>query len=252
MGQLSLADKRVVVVGASAGIGRAFAVRAGKEGARLALAARRADKLEEVVAAAGGGVTVAVDVRNPDDCSRLAQVVGETLGQVDILLISSGYAPLKMFTDTDAHDWRDVFETNVIGVHEIIRAHLPVLVPSAIVAALSSDSVRYPHHALGAYSSSKAAMERCLVSWRLEKPGYRFSSVEVSGTVPTDFTSAFDPDLLGTALAEWQARGLVQDSLMTPEAVADVLVGTFASAINHPEVGLESLVVKSPAGPMSA
>jgi NAD(P)-dependent dehydrogenase (short-subunit alcohol dehydrogenase family) len=155
-----------------------------------------------------------------------------------------------MIIDTDAQDWRDVFETNVVGVHEVIRAHLPVLIPSAIVAALSSDSVRYPHTALGAYSSSKAAMERCLVSWRLEKPGYRFSCVEVSGTVPTDFTSAFDPDLLDTAANEWMARGLVQENLMTPEAVADVLAGVFASAIDHPDVGLESVVVKSPAGPM--
>lgn len=250
MGELSLAGKRVVVVGASAGIGRAFAIRAGKDGARLVLAARRAEKLDEVIATAGDGVAVAVDVRNPDDCARLGKVAAETLGEVDILVISSGYAPLKMFTDTDAQDWRDVFETNVIGVHEVIRAHLPVLVPSAIVAALSSDSVRYPHTALGAYSSSKAAMERCLVSWRLEKPGYRFSCVEVSGTVPTDFTSAFDPDLLGTASNEWMARGLVQENLMTPEAVADVLAGIFASAIDHPDVGLESVVVKSPAGPM--
>ena len=250
MGERSLAGKRVVVVGASAGIGRAFAVRAGKEGAKLVLAARRVDKLDEVVEEAGGGAAVAVDVRNPQDCVRLGEIAKDTLGQIDVLLISSGYAPLKMFSDTDAQDWRDVFETNVIGVHELIRAHLAALTPSAIVAALSSDSVRYPHTALGAYSSSKAAMERCLVSWRLEQPGYRFSCVEVSGTVPTDFTSAFDPDLLGTALTEWLARGLVQESRMTPDAVADVLVGIFASTLDHPDVGLESIVVKSPTGPM--
>ncbi|WP_231967473.1 SDR family oxidoreductase [Mycobacterium sp. E136] len=252
MGERSLAGKRVVVVGASAGIGRAFAVRAGKEGARLVLAARRVDKLEEVVAEAGGGVAVAVDVRTSADCARLADTARDTLDTVDIVLISSGYAPLKMFADTDAQDWLDVFETNVVGVHEIIRALLPALTPSAIVAAMSSDSVRHPHTALGAYSASKAALERCLVSWRLEKPGYRFSCIEVSGTVPTDFTSAFDPDLLNTAVTEWLSRGLVQESLMTPEAVADVLVGIYASAIDHPDVGLESIVVKSPTGPMRA
>ncbi|EHI13336.1 short-chain dehydrogenase/reductase SDR [Mycolicibacterium thermoresistibile ATCC 19527] len=239
-----------MVVGASAGIGRAFAIRAGKEGARLVLAARRTDKLDEVVAEAGGGAAVAVDVRNPADCQRLAEVSGQTLGNVDILLASSGYAPLKMFADTTIDDWRDVFETNVIGVHEVIRAHLPVLVPSAIVAAMSSDSVRHPHAALGAYSSSKAALERCLVSWRLEKPGYRFACVEVGGTVPTDFTSHFDPGLLDTALNDWLSRGLVQETRMTPEAVADALVGTFAGAIDSPDVGLESIVLKSPSAPM--
>lgn len=250
MSAMSLAGKRVVVVGASAGIGRAFAVRAVKDGAQVVLAARRADKLDEVIAEAGRGVPVVMDVRDPGDCMRCAAVAAEALGEIDILLITSGYAPLKMCADTTAEDWREVFETNVIGVHETIRAHLPLLVPSAIVAALSSDSVRHPHTALGAYSSSKAAMERCLVAWRLEQPGYRFSCVEVGGTVPTDFTSHFDPDLLDTALTEWLARGLVQESRMTPEAVADALGGIFASAIDHPDVGLESIVLKSPTRPM--
>jgi NAD(P)-dependent dehydrogenase (short-subunit alcohol dehydrogenase family) len=252
MGERSLAGKRVVVVGASAGIGRAFTVRAGKEGARLVVAARREDKLAEVIAQAGTGTPVVADVRKPQDCARIGATAEEALGEVDILLISSGYAPLKMFADTNAQDWLDVFETNVIGIHETIRAHLPVLTPSAIVAALSSDSVHHPHTALGAYSTSKAALERSLESWRLEKPGYRFSCVEVSGTVPTDFTSAFDPDLLGIAAAEWIARGLVQESRMTPEAVADVLAGIFATAVDHPDVGLESIVVKSPTGPLRA
>jgi NAD(P)-dependent dehydrogenase (short-subunit alcohol dehydrogenase family) len=250
MGERSLTGKRVVVVGASAGIGRAFAVRAGKEGAKLVLAGRRGDKLAEVVAELGNATAVAADIRRPADCARIAAVAEETLGQIDLLLISSGYAPLKMFADTDAQDWLDVFETNVIGVHETIRALLPALTPWAIVAAMSSDSVRHPHTALGAYSSSKAALERCLVSWRMEKPRYRFSCIEVSGTVPTDFTSAFDPELLGTALTEWLARGLVQESRMTPEGVADVLAGVFAAAIDHPDVGLESVVVKSPTGPL--
>lgn len=250
MGERSLAGKRVVVVGASAGIGRAFAVRAGKEGAKLVVAARREDKLADVIGEAGAGTPVTADIRSPEDCSRIAATAGEALGRVDIVLISSGYAPLKMFADTTAQDWLDVFETNVIGVHETIRALIPVLTPSAIVAAMSSDSVRHPHTALGAYSSSKAALERCLTSWRMEMPGYRFSCIEVSGTVPTDFTSAFDPDLLGTALTEWLARGLVQESRMTPEAVADVLAGIFASAVVYPDVGLESIVLKSPTGPL--
>jgi NAD(P)-dependent dehydrogenase (short-subunit alcohol dehydrogenase family) len=250
MSERSLAGKRVVVVGASAGIGRAFATRAGKEGAKLVVAARREDKLADVVAEAGAGTPVIVDVRRPEDCAHLAEAARQVLGQVDLVVISSGYAPLKMFSDTEAQDWLDVFATNVIGIHQIIRACLPVLTKSAIVAAFSSDSVRSPHLGLGAYSTSKAALERSLVAWRLEHPGYRFCCVEVSGTVPTDFTSAFDPELLGTVAGEWISRGLVQANRMTPEDVADVLAGIFASAADRPDVGLENIVVKSPAGPL--
>jgi NAD(P)-dependent dehydrogenase (short-subunit alcohol dehydrogenase family) len=250
MPERSLAGRRIVVVGASAGIGRAFAIRAGKEGARMVLAARRGNRLAEVAAEAGGGPSITVDVCRSEDCVRLAEAARESLGHVDLLFISAGYAPLKMIADTTEQDWLDVLRTNVIGVHEVIRACLPLLTPSAIVAALSSDSIRQPHIALGAYSTSKAALERCLVAWRLEKPGYRFSCVEVSGTVPTDFTSAFDPDLLGEASGEWISRGLVQETLMTPEAVADVLGGIYASAADYPEVALDHIVVKSPAAPM--
>ncbi|MBX7448901.1 SDR family oxidoreductase [Mycolicibacterium sp. 3033] len=247
----SLAGKRVLVVGASAGIGRAFAAIAGNEGARLVLAARRADRLDEVVAEAGGdAVPVRGDVRSAQDCERIGNVAQQALGNIDIVLISTGFAPLKMFADTTAQDWLDVFETNVIGVHQVIRSVLPALTPSAIVAALSSDSVRHHHPALGAYSASKAAMERCIDQWRLEHPGYRFSCVEVGGTVPTDFTSSFDPDLLSTAATDWFRRGLIREERMTPTAVAEVLAGVFASAIDQPGVGLEQLSVLSPTGPM--
>jgi hypothetical protein len=198
----------VVVVGASAGVGRAFAVRAGKEGARLVLAARRADKLDEVVAEAGVGTTVAVDVRDPADCNRLGEVARETLGQIDILLISSGYAPLKMITDTDAQDCvtcvRDERDRRS-------RDH-----PRPSAFAHSVGDRRGAVVGFGPLSTHRArcllveqgcdgAMPRVVAHG---KTGYRFSCVEISGTVPTDFTSAFDPDLLGTALTEWLARGL--------------------------------------------
>jgi NADP-dependent 3-hydroxy acid dehydrogenase YdfG len=84
----SLAGKRTVVVGASAGIGRAFAIRAGKEGAQLVIAARRADRLADVAAEAGGGKAISVDVCRTDDCVRLAETAKDTLGEIDLLFVS--------------------------------------------------------------------------------------------------------------------------------------------------------------------
>lgn len=247
----SLAGKRIVVVGGSAGIGRAFAIRAVEDGARLVVAARR-ELPAEVLAEAVAVTSLSADIRVPDDCARIGQAAADALGEVDLLLISAGYAPLKSFSDVDAEDWIKVLTTNVIGVHQVIQAHLPVLTPSAVVAVMSSDSVRHPHRALGAYSASKAAMERSLVAWRLEHPGYRFSCVEVGATVPTDFISDFDPDLLGVVAGEWISRGLVPATHMTPEAVADTMAGIFASALDNPNVGLDHVTLKSPAPPMTS
>lgn len=250
MTERSLAGKRVVVVGGSAGIGRAFAVRAIADGARLVVVARR-ELPSDVLAAAVSATSVSADIREPEDCARVGRVAADTLGEVDLLLISAGYAPLKAFAEVDAQDWMKVLSTNVIGVHQIIQAHLPILSPSAVVAVLSSDSVRHPHRALGAYSASKAAMERSLVAWRLEHPGYRFSCIEVGATVPTDFISDFDPDLLGVVAGEWISRGLVPATHMTPETVADTMAGIFASALDNANVGLEHVTLKSPAAPMT-
>ncbi|WP_068186456.1 SDR family oxidoreductase [Mycobacterium sp. UM_CSW] len=249
MGERTLAGKRVVVIGASAGIGRAFAVRAGKEGADLLIAARRQDRLDEVAAEAGCSAAISVDVRNADDCVRLADMARRTVGEIDLLFISVGYAPLRMFADTSVDDWMDVMRTNVVGVHNVVRSCLPVLAPAAIVSAMSSETVGQPRAALGAYSSSKAALSESLNAWRTEHPGFRYCCVTVGGTVPTEFTAAFDPELLGTVVQDWVARGLLQETLMSPDDVADMLAGTFASAMNFPTVGLEQLVIRPPSPP---
>src|SRR5690349_12344005 len=116
MGERSLAGKRLVVVGASAGIGRAFAIRAGKEGAKLVVAARRQDRLDDVVQEAGGGCAVAVDICESSDYPRLTEAARDSLGEIDLLFISAGYAPLKMIEDTNAADLLAVLQTNMIGV----------------------------------------------------------------------------------------------------------------------------------------
>ncbi|WP_068180189.1 SDR family oxidoreductase [Mycobacterium sp. UM_CSW] len=250
MSDRTLAGKRIVVVGASAGIGRAFATRAIGDGARLVLVARR-ELPPDVLAGAVAATSLSADIRNPADCARVGRTAADELGEVDLILITAAYAPLKPFAAMDADDWVKVLTTNVIGVHQLIQAHLAVLAPSAIVAVLSSDSVRHPHRALGAYSASKAAMERSLVAWRLEHPGLRFSCVEIGATVPTDFVSEFDPELLGVAAGEWISRGLVPATHMTPEGVADTMAGVYASALENPDVGVDHLTLRSPAPPMS-
>src|SRR5690242_4166825 len=137
----SLAGARVLVLGASSGIGRAFAVGAVKDGARVVLAARRREHLDKARAEAGGGVCVAVDLTEPDGGTRLAEAVGEHLGGLDLLVSCVGAAPLRMLADTSHQDWLRVLETNVIGIHGVLRACLPLLEPRAMVMAMSSESI---------------------------------------------------------------------------------------------------------------
>jgi NAD(P)-dependent dehydrogenase (short-subunit alcohol dehydrogenase family) len=242
----SLSGKSVVVVGASSGIGRALAVRTVREGARVLMAARRREELQKAAAEAGGGHVIGVDVCIPDDCTRLADTARAKLEQIDVLVSCVGAATLRLMADTDAEDWRRAFDTNVIGFHQILRSCLPVLAPNALVVVLSSESIEQPRTALGAYATSKLAMERAVAAWRTERPGIRFSVVRVGQTYPTDFGRGFDPETLTLALADWAARGLAQERFMTPEDVAGVLVGLLGTALDHPGVCLEEVSVCSP------
>ena len=242
----ALAGKRVLLVGASAGIGRALAIRLVADGARVVLTARRGAELDKAASEASGGIPVQADITSAADCARLADVVRDQLGQVDILVSAVGMAVLAMMADTEPDDWRRIFETNVIGFHQVLRACLPFLAPDAIVAAMSSESVDEPRVALGAYAASKVALERTITAWRTEHPGFRFCRIRVGATTPTDFGSGFDMETLVSALDEWAKRGLAHERFMTPAEVAGVIAGLLGVAAAHPGTCLDEVTVRSP------
>jgi len=244
--ELPLEGKRVLVVGASSGIGRAFGVHAVRAGAAVVLAARRKDKLEEAAEEAGGAHVACGDVSDAGDCERIVSDAVAAVGGLDLLFYSVGYSPLRHFAETTVADWRAVLDANVVGAHQVIRAAVPHVAPGAIVAAVSSEAVGQPRSATGAYNASKAALEASLRSWRVEHPRIRFSCVAVGATVPTEFGSDFDPELLAASLDDWRLRGLVQEDYMVTDELAEVLVGMFAAALRHPGIGVEHLTLRSP------
>jgi NAD(P)-dependent dehydrogenase (short-subunit alcohol dehydrogenase family) len=245
-----LDGRRVVVVGASAGIGRAFAARAIEEGAKVLAAARREDRLAELTAEAGGGAAVAADVSDPEGCARIADAARTALGEIDLVLHAAAMSPLKRFSDTTVDDWRAVLGTNLVGVHQVIHALLPLLAPTGIVGVLSSETIGQPRAGLGAYSVSKAALEESLRCWHTEHPGVRFSCVAVGSTVPTEFGHSFDLPLLTELMGEWATHGLAQAEFMDTSEVGDFLVRLYAAALPYPQVNVEYLLVRSPSGLM--
>jgi NAD(P)-dependent dehydrogenase (short-subunit alcohol dehydrogenase family) len=243
----TLEGRRVLVVGASSGIGRALAVRAVADGAEVAFSARREEKLKEAIAEAGGGHPVAADISSADECARLGDAAATALGgPIDVVFISAGSAPMRMFKDTSADDWKHVLDLNVVGTHQVIRSVLPHLAPGAIVAAVSSEGVHQPRTALGAYVVSKVALERSLIAWRTEHPEVRFSCVAVGATVPTEFGNMFDMELLGFALEDWAKRGLAQADFMDSTELGVYLAGMFALGLRFPGINVDHIVLRSP------
>ncbi|MFE4667530.1 SDR family oxidoreductase [Streptomyces sp. NPDC056716] len=239
----ALAGRRVVLVGASAGIGRALAGRLIGAGARVVVAARRTAELEKITAEAGGGHVVGVDVRAAGDCERLAGEAREHLGGIDFLLSTVGVASLRPMAETGLDDWRWALETNTLGFHQVIRACLPLLAPHALVGALSSEAVGQDRAALGAYATSKVALERLLQSWQSEHPELRFCRIRVGQTAPTDFGRDFDGEALGKAFQAWAAQGLLVDRHMSPDEVAGSLTGLLSVAAAFPAITIEELTL---------
>ncbi len=243
-----LEGRRVVVIGASAGIGRAFAKQAVADGATVLAAARRADKLAELLDEAGGGIAAPVDICDADDCDTLAETVRRELGEVDVVLHAAASSPLKLLADMTTDDWLGLLRTNLIGVQHVLQALLPALAPGAIVGVLSSEAIGQPRAGLGAYASSKAALEESLRAWHAEHPGVRFSCIAVGSTVPTEFGIGFEMELLTRLLEEWARHGLAPERMMAVDDLGDALVKMLAAVLPYPEVNIEHVLLRSPSG----
>lgn len=238
-----LSGSRILLVGASAGIGRALAVHLVRAGAQVVVAARRMAELERTVAEAVGGHPVRADVRDETDCDRLAREAADRLGRIDFLISSVGVARLRPIAETSLDDWRWAMETNAVGFHQVLRSCLPYLAPNAMAAALSSEAVDQHRAALGAYATSKFALERTLRAWQSEHPELRICRIRVGQTSPTGFGSDFDDEALGKAFEAWANQGLLVDRFMSPDEVAGSLVGLLSVAAAFPSVTVEELTV---------
>ena len=243
-----LKGARVIVVGASAGIGRAVAQEATRRGASVVFTARRAEQLAAAVDEVGAGTAIPADVRDPESCVALIEQAVAELGGIDVIVYATATSPLHRLPDSTADTWAQVIETNVVGAHEVIRAALPHLAANAVVAVMSSDSVGTPRPGLVPYASSKAALEELLRGWRNEHPEVRWTCITVGPTVPTEFGINFDPDLMMEMFTEWSKLGMADSSLMATTDVADVIVGLLGLLGANPTVNCDHVVLRPSGG----
>jgi NAD(P)-dependent dehydrogenase (short-subunit alcohol dehydrogenase family) len=118
----------VVITGASSGIGKALAIDLSGRGAKLVLAARRVDRLEELNKTLGGGhLVVGADVSRSEDCADLVSRTVEKFGRIDTLVCNAGYAFARPFEQMSEQDIRRIFDTNWFGTTECIRRALPIM-----------------------------------------------------------------------------------------------------------------------------
>ena len=168
----------VVITGASAGIGRATAIRFAREGATIVLAARSRDRLQRLAQRLEerfGVETLAIacDVRDREQVAALVEAALAGFGRIDVLVNNAGYGLYGRIEDTPDEAFRDLLETNVLGVHHAVRAVLPHMRRRASGHIVNVGSVvgkrSWPYH--GAYAASKFALTGLTQALRGELAG---------------------------------------------------------------------------------
>src|ERR1700736_573647 len=102
-------DRRLLIIGATSGVGRALAELAAGRGARVVAVGRREGRLEALSSRSKARVRpVLGDVRSEEDCDRIVDGAVKLLGGLDGLLYAAGVSPLGRLVDTASHDWQKV------------------------------------------------------------------------------------------------------------------------------------------------
>jgi 3-oxoacyl-[acyl-carrier protein] reductase len=128
--ELQLKGRVALVGGASQGIGRAIAELLGREGARVAMVARKEERLSRAaaeVAEAAGTETfaIAADIRKAADCERITSEVLQRFGRIDVLVNNDGAPPLGEIESFDDMAWSRAVEQNLMSVVRLCRGSLP-------------------------------------------------------------------------------------------------------------------------------
>ena len=188
-----LKDKVAVITGASSGIGEATAEALAAEGAAVVVAARREDRLEDLVERIEGNgsraVAVSCDVTDEDQAHDLIRKAKEEFGRVDIVVNNAGVMQLSKVEKSLSDEWRRMFDINVLGLLYVTDAAIQVMKEqgSGHLVNISSLASRGTRPALGVYSGTKTAVNAISEALRQELQGNKIRVTIIEpGAVATE------------------------------------------------------------------
>ncbi|QLD89082.1 SDR family oxidoreductase [Natronomonas salina] len=223
----TLDGERIIVTGASRGLGQSMAERFSEEGARVVLTARDEERLDAVADGLPGESLVApANVRHADAVDRVVERTVEEFGGIDTLVNNAGVSLLGMqddrkeLTDVTEDEWDTVLEVNLKGVFLFTRATLPHMYEQASgnVVNVSSGLGRHAIGGAGAYVSSKWGLEGLtrVTALEAENRGVTANAIDPGGRVDTDIWAhlpdeereqILDPDVMDDAAVLLAAQG---------------------------------------------
>lgn len=228
-------DKVIIITGASSGIGEATAKLLARQGAKVVLGARRADKLkriaDEITQHGGQAVYQELDVTQQSENDAIVKLARDMFGRVDVMFLNAGLMPNSPLSALKTDEWHQMVDVNVKGVLNGVAAVLPEFLAQKSGHVIATSSVAglkaYPGGAV--YGGTKWFVRDFMEVLRME------SAMEGSNIrTATIYPAAINTELLTTfsdkASLE-QMQGIYDKFGISPDRIANVV----AFAIDQPE-----------------
>lgn len=223
----SLTGRVALVTGASSGIGEGAAIILAKHGVRVAVSARRKDRLDELVKriAADGGEAIALpgDISDEETATQAVTDTVARFGRIDILVNSAGVIQAGGVENADTAEWRRVIDINLMATLYTCKAAIGPMRAQGRgdIVNISSIAGRRAAHVFGPYSTSKFGLTAMTEGMRQEvgKYGIRVCIVEPGATATEVANNMSNPAMRHAIAAHTHKEGA-----MLPEDVAEAIL----------------------------
>ncbi len=234
-------NKVVIITGASSGLGEATARRLGKNGAKLMLAARREERLKELVSdiEKDGGTAKyqLTDVSDRSSVEALAKATQQAYERIDVLVNNAGLMPLSPLAEIKVDEWEKMVDVNIKGVLYSIAAVLPIMrqQKSGHIINISSVAGHKVFPGGTVYCATKFAVKAISEGIRLESNG-EIRSTNIS-------PGAVDTELTNTISDEETAKNV--NELYSIAIDADAIARAITFAIEQPgDVDVNEMIIR--------
>lgn len=235
----NIADKVIVITGASSGIGATTARKLIKFGAKVVLAARREDQLKALVEELGdNAIYVVTDVSKRSNLDNLVMVTIEQFGQIDVFWNNAGIMPISFFDEGKVEEWDRMIDINIKGVLYGINAVLPHMQQRGQGHILATSSVGgiKTTPGIGVYSGTKFAVKAIMETLREEVA----QTIKVTTVFPGATKSELGHDITSSKIKA--AFGNLQNM---PKMDEDAISNAVIYAISQPgNISVNEIVLR--------
>ena len=239
-----LQGRVALVTGASSGIGEATALALAAAGAKVAIVARRADRLEglakRISEAGGEALALAADMALEAEATRVLGQVESRYGRLDILVNNAGVMLLSPIAEAEIADFRRMIEINLFGLMTLSRLALPIMKRGGAghFVNISSVAGRVANPGSGGYAATKFGVVAFSESLRREvyKDKIRVTVIE-PGAVATELAEHITNPGMKAGIAAFQAT-------VEPLQSEDIAAAVLYAVTQHPRVNVNEILIR--------